>query len=96
MKIAIDIDGTILPEKPSLDKYLEKPDHQAVEKVNKLFELGHFIMFFTARSWNEYHLTAKWLDDNGFMYHILICGKPNYDILIDDRSFDSLDKFVKL
>jgi hypothetical protein len=36
-------------------------------------------------------ITTKWLLDNGINYHHLIFGKPYYDILIDDKTFNPMD-----
>ena len=86
MKIAIDIDGTICPEKPAFEKILAEPFQEALIKINEMKDNGHQIIFFTARGWNEYNSTKYWLDKHGFKYDLLICGKPIYDIIIDDRS----------
>lgn len=86
MKIAIDIDGTICKEKPAFEKVLTEPFPEALEKINKMKDDGHQIIFFTARGWNEYNVTKYWLDKHGFKYDLLLCGKPSYDYIIDDRS----------
>lgn len=92
MKIAIDIDGTILPEGPTFDRYLKMPFQGAIKQINELYFKGHTIYFFTARSWSEYDITLSWLKDYGFQFHYLVCGKPVYDILVDDRSVSSLEQ----
>jgi flagellar hook protein FlgE len=61
-------------------------DKSTIEKINEMKDNGHQIIFFTARGWNEYNSTKYWLDKHGFKYDLLICGKPIYDIIIDDRS----------
>lgn len=96
MKIAIDIDGTILPEGPTFDRYLKSPFEGAVQKVNRLVQSGHTVFFFTGRSWSEYDITYKWLTDNGFVFSYLICGKPIYDIFVDDRSINGFDRIENL
>lgn len=86
MKIAIDIDGTICSEKPAFEKILAEPFQQALTKINEMKEKGHQIFFFTARGWNEYNSTKFWLDKHGFKYDLLVCGKLNYDVFIDDKA----------
>lgn len=86
MKIAIDIDGTICKECGTFDKVIEKPFDDAKKEINEWFEQGHEIIFFTARGWEQYKVTEYWLKLHGFKYDRLICGKPIYDIIIDDRS----------
>lgn len=97
MKIAIDIDGTVCEELRTYSKGMAKPLPDALSSVNSLYDKGHEIVFYTARSWPEYEMTKDWLDRHGFKYHQLIMGKLNYDVFIDDRSirFESWDK-IKL
>ena len=92
--IMIDIDGTICSEEKTFERSLATPLNGAIENVNRLFSEGHTIIFWTARGWEQFKITKKWLDDNGFKYHQLIMGKPIIDIFIDDRArqFEGLDK----
>ena len=72
-----------------------KPIQQAIDKVNELFNAGHYIVFWTARGtqsgidWRE--LTTSQLDSWGVKYHELRFGKPVYDVFIDDKNINSLD-----
>jgi uncharacterized HAD superfamily protein len=86
MDLVIDIDGTICTEEKTFSRSLAKPLPGAVESVNKLYNQGHTIRLFTARSWVEYEVTKAWLDSNGFKYHQLLMGKPLGDVWIDDRA----------
>lgn len=94
MKIVIDMDGTICEEVPTFEKALSKPIKGAVDKINKLYDNGHFITIYTARGWAEFRMTEAWLEAHGIKYHVLMCGKPIYDLWIDDRAirFKSWDK----
>ena len=56
--------GTILPY----------PD--ALKIVNKWFEDGHRITFFTSRTEEHREITESWLLQHGFRYHILLMNKP--------------------
>ncbi len=75
----IDIDGTICKDIPN-----EEPERMAtaelypdaLETVNKWFEEGHIITFFTSRIEEHREVTEQWLRDNGFQYHGLLMGKP--------------------
>jgi len=75
----VDIDGTIgddipneEPERMSTAKYY--PD--ALETLNRWYDEGHRICYFTARVEAHRTVTEKWLKDNGFKYHSLLMGKP--------------------
>lgn len=75
----IDIDGTICDDIPN-----EEPDRMATAAVypdalktlNKWYDEGHIICFFTSRTEAHRSVTEVWLDDNGFKYHSLLMGKP--------------------
>jgi hydroxymethylpyrimidine pyrophosphatase-like HAD family hydrolase len=59
----------------------------AKEALDKLKKLGHNIMIFTRRDLSLGPSTHVWLQKNKISYDYLICGKPNYDILIDPQTF---------
>jgi uncharacterized HAD superfamily protein len=75
----IDIDGTICEDIPN-----EEPERMAtaelypdaLETVNRWYEEGHVITFFTSRVEEHREVTEKWLLENGFRYHGLLMGKP--------------------
>lgn len=75
----IDIDGTICDDIPN-----EEPERMvtaalypdALITVNKWFEEGHIITFFTSRVEEHRIVTEEWLKRNGFNYHALLMGKP--------------------
>lgn len=75
----IDIDGTVCDDIPN-----EQPERmvtaalypEALVTLNKWFDEGHIITFFTSRTEVHREVTEKWLADNGFKYHGLLMGKP--------------------
>ncbi len=75
----IDIDGTICDDIPN-----EEPDRmatarlypQALVTLNKWYNKGHIITFFTSREEIHRNVTELWLKKNGFKYHKLLMGKP--------------------
>ncbi|MGB3131172.1 MAG: phosphoheptose isomerase [Saprospiraceae bacterium] len=75
----IDIDGTICDdvpnEEPERMKYvLPYPD--ALEILNKWYDEGHIITFFTSRTDAHKEITENWLSKHGFKYHGLLLNKP--------------------
>ncbi len=86
MQIIIDLDGTICTEERTFSRSLAKPKENAIETVNKLFDLGHTIIIYTARTWMEFEMTTDWLKKNNIKYHQLFMGKPVGDVWIDDRA----------
>jgi len=94
-KIAIDLDGTICEEKQTFEKFLAKPIKNAIETINKLYE-DNFIIIFTARGWQEYNITKAWLEQHKVNHHLLICGKPIYDVIVDDRAITAKNNWDEI
>ena len=75
----IDIDGTICDDIPN-----EEPDRMvtcahypdALEIINKWYDEGHIITFFTSRTEAHRKITEEWLQKTGFKDHGLLVGKP--------------------
>lgn len=75
----IDIDGTVCDDIKNEDSHLyatAKVYENSREIINKWYDEGHHITFFTARESKDRGVTEKWLKDNGFNYHGLIMDKP--------------------
>jgi uncharacterized HAD superfamily protein len=87
LKIVIDLDGTILEEKTRAEKVNTSPLPGAVDAINKLYEMGHKIIIYSARAEDDLELTSKQLNKYGIKYNRLVLGKPVGDIFIDDRAF---------
>jgi hypothetical protein len=75
----IDIDGTITDDVPN-----EEPERMvsclpfvdAVETINKWFDEGHIITFFTSRTEEHRKITEEWLIKHNINYHYLLMNKP--------------------
>jgi len=107
----IDIDGTICDDIPN-----EEPERMATAKLypdalvtlNKWYDKGHYITFFTSRLEEHREVTEIWLKNNGFKYHGLLMGKPrggNYHWVdnhivratrFDGKFTELIDKEVKI
>jgi uncharacterized HAD superfamily protein len=75
----IDIDGTICDDIKNEDSHLystakEHPD--ALRVINKWYDEGNVITFFTARESKDREVTENWLKEKGFKYHGLVMDKP--------------------
>tara|TARA_R110001592_G_scaffold235672_1_gene493737 strand:- start:1901 stop:2194 length:294 start_codon:yes stop_codon:yes gene_type:complete len=91
MKIYVDIDETICFYNSEKKYQLAIPSYKNIKKINKLFDEGNRIIYWTARgqrSKNDYsELTITQLNDWGCKYHEVICNqKPDYDLLICDKT----------
>ena len=75
----IDIDGTICDDIPNEEPWRMEDAAlypEALVTLNKWFDEGHIITFFTSRTEEHRDVTEKWLKKNGFNYHALLMGKP--------------------
>ena len=91
MKYFIDLDNTLCITKNS-DYINSVPIQERINKVNKLKEEGHHITIWTTRGeklgidYKEF--TKKQLNDWYVSFDELLFEKPEYDIHIDDKSFN--------
>ena len=95
----IDIDGTICDLEPGRDYTLSKPFDKRIKVINKLYDEGNTIKYYTARGMGRfkgnkdkaieafYAITESQLDRWGCKYHQLILGKPSGDYYIDDKAW---------
>ncbi len=75
----VDIDGTICDDIPNeeperMGTCLHYPD--ALKIINKWYDEGHIITFFTSRTEEHRDVTEKWLEKHNFKYHGILFGKP--------------------
>ncbi len=75
----IDIDGTVCDDIPNeeperMATCLPYPD--ALKIVNKWYDEGHLITFFTSRTDEHREVTEAWLKKHDFKYHGLLLNKP--------------------
>jgi len=107
MRYVVDIDGTIcVPGETEKTRYTgATPIQDRIDKINKLYDEGHYITYLTARGMGRtgnnvdqsvrffYELTANQLKEWGCKYHLLRLGKPSGDYYIDDKGVNSDDFF---
>jgi uncharacterized HAD superfamily protein len=75
----IDIDGTICDDIKNEDSHLypsAQPIHGAIDQINKWYDEGHTITFFTAREEKDRDVTIDWLIANNVKFNGLIMNKP--------------------
>ena len=103
-KYCFDIDGTICNNTwGDYDKAI--PFIDRINKINQLYNDGHYIVYFTARGMGKcsgniacvynmwYNITYKQLNKWECKYHELILGKPHADYFIDDKGISDHEFF---
>lgn len=75
----IDIDGTIcddIPNEQAERMVTANVYKDALETLNRWYDQGHIITFFTSRLEMHRKVTEDWLEEKGFKYHGLLMNKP--------------------
>ncbi len=97
-KALVDIDETICFYKDKRIYELAIPNKENINKINKLYEEGWYITYWTARGGHSnidyYNLTESQLKKWECKYHEIITGystsgnvtKPSFDLVIDDKA----------
>jgi hypothetical protein len=87
----IDIDGTICDDIRNEESELYPTANvfpRALEIINKWYDEGNVITFFTARESKDRKVTLQWLDKHGFKYHGLVMDKPRIN---DEQEYVWID-----
>ena len=96
-KIFVDIDETICFYPGKREYELAEPDLLNISKINKMYDRGDIITYWTARGSSDRtnigrierlrDLTISQLDRWGCKFHDVQLGnKPQFDLLIDDKA----------
>ena len=93
MIIFVDIDETICRYEGERNYKNAIPILENIDKINKLYDMGHNINYWTARGScsgiDHTVLTNNQLCEWGVKFHKLFLGKPHYDIFIDDKAINA-------
>jgi len=93
MIIYVDVDETICNSPPSRDYSLAIPIKENIAKINRLYDEGNEIVYWTARGtmsgldWTE--TTKKQLIEWGAKHHDVKLGKPHFDLYVCDKSINA-------
>ena len=89
----VDIDETICNTPETRDYSLATPIIENIRKINRLYDEGNTIVYWTARGsgsgidWRD--VTEKQFKDWNVKYHELKLKKPMYDVFICDKAINS-------
>ena len=87
----IDIDGTICDDIRNEESHLYPTANlypKALDIINKWYDEGNVITFFTARESKDRLVTEEWLNKHGFKYHGLVMDKPRIN---DEQEYVWID-----
>jgi histidinol phosphatase-like enzyme len=86
--IGVDFDDTIVKNTGFPDFEPTEIIDGAKEALDELVKNGYKLVIFTARSWSDHELVEDFLKDNGIKFKSVICGKPLFHRMIDDRNIE--------
>lgn len=97
MIIAVDLDNTLtngvaLITHDDVDHTVDqkllalRPNHKAIDKVNKKYKQGHTIIIYTARRAHSRKVTEMWLRKHQCHYSYIAMGKLKADLYVDTDS----------
>lgn len=91
--VLVDIDETICFYSAKRQYDLAEPNFDNIAKINKLYDQGWNVVYWTARGSvtgiDYFKFTKKQLESWGCKFHEVRCGKqhkPHFDLLIDDKA----------
>jgi len=98
--IAFDLDNTLCACKPGVPYREARPLPNMIRILKQLKREGHKIIIFTARGMSRaktrqqaeimyWNLTITQLEKWKIPYDFLIMGKPDFDLVIDDKAVNS-------
>lgn len=84
--LGIDLDKTLAHNDEDFN--LLEPIEGAKESLEELQSAGYKVIIYTARPWAEYQLVEEWLDNYAIPYNKIVCGKPLFRYIIDDKNIE--------
>lgn len=105
-KLIVDVDDTISVH-INRDYKNAIPKSDIIQKLNSLYDIGYYILYFTARGQiscngdidlinkTHRHTLETWLLNNNVKYNELLFGKPLGQLYIDDKAITP-DDFLKM
>lgn len=84
--VGIDFDMTLAYNTGHPDYIPLEPIRGSKLALERIKKYGWDITIFTARHWGDYDLIKSWLKKNKIPFDRIVCGKPLFRYLIDDRA----------
>ena len=106
MIFCFDLDNVICDSK-TLDYSKSTPHIDVINKINSLYDEGNKILIFTARYMGRNNENVDLAVKQGYesteiqlklwkiQYHVLIMGKPSYDLFVDDKAYGYSGMWIK-
>ena len=85
--LAIDIDGVICKEGDwgTIGAIQREPIQKNIDKINKLFDDGNYIVLYSARLEEDRAVTEMYMKIHKVKYNVLVLNKLVFDMYIDTK-----------
>lgn len=101
--VGVDFDNTLFNTSGYPDYTPTTIIEGSKEALDKIVAMGYKVVIFTARPWSDLYLIKHLIKEYNLPVDQIICGKPLFHCLIDDKNIefngnwkDSLDKLSKI
>ena len=86
--LGIDFDDTIASNSGYPSFTPGEPLPGAVLRITELDKRGYKIVIYTARHWSDYHNIEKYCEHYQIPVRRIICGKPLFKYIVDDKNIE--------
>jgi len=86
--VGIDWDDCLVNNSGYPDFIPTTPTQGAIDVLNRLDSNGYKIIIYTARPWSDYHNIEKYCEHYKIPARRIICGKPLFKYIIDDKNIE--------
>lgn len=86
--IGVDWDDTIASNSGFPDFIPGEPLPGALEALKAIDDMGYKITIYTARPWSDYQNIERYCEHYGIKARRIICGKPLFKWIIDDKNIE--------
>lgn len=94
MNLWCDIDGILTIETEGHDYKKRTPNIKNIANLNQCKDRGDKVILWSSRFEVDRTVTIDWLKKHGVKYDKLILDKPQYDLLVDDKTKENF-KWLK-
>lgn len=86
--VGCDFDQTLTHNTGHPDYIPTVPLRGAREFMQELIDRDYKPIVYTARHWADYEMIEAWLNEYKIPFRRIICGKPLFRYIVDDRNIE--------
>lgn len=94
--VGVDLDDTLANNSGTPEFELGEPLKGAKDFMDTLIARGFKPVIYTARGWTQYDVIEAWLEEHNIPYRRIICGKPLFYAIVDDKNIEFKGDFEEV